>query len=310
VGMLTQRGSDTGHSLTRHQVIGRSSTANLRIDETRVSGRHAALRWDGTRWQLKDLNSRNGTFVRGGRLVPGATVTLSLGDEVAFGCLENTFVLADASAPVQGALLLAKNGEAALQIEDGLCVLPSWDTPELTIYRDAQGNWWRESRDAPEAVLLTEGEQLVVGGERFRFTSNVLTEQTSATEIGETLLFLAELALEFAVSQDEEYVELSAKAGEHTLVMGSKSAYYLLYTLARVRLHHPLPRVVSTSEGGWLSVDTLETLLGTSREHINVDVCRIRQVFREKGVSDPAAIIERRNHLLRIGTAQISIRTL
>lgn len=310
VGVLTERGSGTAHPLTRHQVVGRSSTANLQINETRISGRHAAIRWDGSCWELKDLDSRNGTFLRGSRLVPGATVALAVGDEVAFGGLDNAYVLDDASAPVLGAMLVKKNGEAALRLDNGLCVLPTAEAPELTIFRDAQGNWWRESDDNPEATLLVEGEQLTVGGEKFGFTSNLLGEQTSATEIGEPQLYLADLALEFVVSDDEECVEVTAKSRERTIVFGNKSAFYLLLTLARARLHRSLPRVTETNEGGWISVDTLQSLLGVSREQINVDVCRIRQAFRQRGVCDPAAIIDRKNHLVRIGTALLSIRQL
>jgi hypothetical protein len=51
-------------------------------------------------------------------------------------------------------------------------------------------------------------------------------------------------------------------------------------------------------------------MLRASNEQINVDVCRVRQAFRDRGVSDPAAIIERRRNELRIGTKMMSIRRL
>jgi pSer/pThr/pTyr-binding forkhead associated (FHA) protein len=44
-------------------VIGRSSTANLVLDDDFASGRHAQIVPRGGGWFLEDLGSTNGTFV-------------------------------------------------------------------------------------------------------------------------------------------------------------------------------------------------------------------------------------------------------
>ncbi|HEY6461239.1 MAG TPA: FHA domain-containing protein [Polyangiaceae bacterium] len=306
---MTNKGSGATQHLSRHEVVGRSSTATFRIDEVRVSARHASIRWDGARWELKDLHSSNGTFVRGERILPGACVTVAQGDEIAFGSLQTAYFFDDVSPPTTDAMLVPRTGAAALRLEGGICTLPSAEAPEVTLYRDAAGVWWRESDDLPAAVPLAEGEQVVVRGERFVFTTGVLGDETGATEAGARPLFAKDLTLEFAVSDDEEYVQLTVAGSGRTISLGARSAFYLLLTLARVRLGHTLPKN-ERSEDGWVFVTTLEQMLGATREQINVDVCRVRQALREHGVSDPAAIVERRRNLLRIGTSSIVLRRL
>ena len=46
-------------------VIGRDNTADVCVPEQAVSRQHARIAFDGTRWVLKDLGSRNGTMVDG-----------------------------------------------------------------------------------------------------------------------------------------------------------------------------------------------------------------------------------------------------
>ncbi len=68
---------------TMELVIGRGPDCDLVVDDAAVSGRHAAIRWDGETAVLVDLGSSNGTFVGGAKLT---TVTsLKNGDQLAFG---------------------------------------------------------------------------------------------------------------------------------------------------------------------------------------------------------------------------------
>ena len=48
--------------------IGRAAQCGLRVDHASVSRSHAELRHDGTQWQLRDLGSKNGSFVDGIRV--------------------------------------------------------------------------------------------------------------------------------------------------------------------------------------------------------------------------------------------------
>jgi hypothetical protein len=66
--------------------VGRGPEASLRFDAERdlaVSTRHAVLYADGGQWWVRDLGSRNGTYVNGRRIAEPAR--LANGDRIAFG---------------------------------------------------------------------------------------------------------------------------------------------------------------------------------------------------------------------------------
>jgi hypothetical protein len=48
--------------------IGRGSGSTLRLDDPRISTRHAQVRWLDGNWWVEDLGSTNGTFVAGQRV--------------------------------------------------------------------------------------------------------------------------------------------------------------------------------------------------------------------------------------------------
>lgn len=52
--------------------IGRAPESGLRIDHPSVSRAHAELHFDGAHWQLRDLDSKNGSFVDGIRVQEAA----------------------------------------------------------------------------------------------------------------------------------------------------------------------------------------------------------------------------------------------
>ena len=69
-------------------VIGRDPGCELVIEDSRVSKRHARLRWSGDGWAIEDLGSKYGTAVNG-QTVDGAT--LRDGDTISFGGLPGRF---------------------------------------------------------------------------------------------------------------------------------------------------------------------------------------------------------------------------
>lgn len=70
-------------------VIGRSSSADLRLDDREVSRLHAELRWNGRAWVLLDMDSRNGTYVGPSRVTIGTA--LNDGDVIRCGRTLLTF---------------------------------------------------------------------------------------------------------------------------------------------------------------------------------------------------------------------------
>jgi len=62
--------------------IGRQPTNDLVLDHAQVSTHHAILEWEGARWRVKDLGSRNGTSLNHRRI--SAPRTLKEGDLLRF----------------------------------------------------------------------------------------------------------------------------------------------------------------------------------------------------------------------------------
>ena len=77
------------HELTEERItIGRAPDNMIQIDDPSVSGRHAQLTLIDDRYQLKDLNSTNGTRVNSESVTD---VFLRLGDRLRFGKVEARF---------------------------------------------------------------------------------------------------------------------------------------------------------------------------------------------------------------------------
>ncbi len=69
--------------------IGRGPDATVRIDDPEVSRRHATITIDGDAATLQDMGSKNGTFLRGERVVEPAR--LANADEIRIGVNVATF---------------------------------------------------------------------------------------------------------------------------------------------------------------------------------------------------------------------------
>jgi pSer/pThr/pTyr-binding forkhead associated (FHA) protein len=68
--------------LQDHVVIGRRHDCDLQLQDAAVSSRHCELHFDGCRWWITDLGSRNGTRVNGTAVKHQA---LRSGDEILIG---------------------------------------------------------------------------------------------------------------------------------------------------------------------------------------------------------------------------------
>ena len=64
--------------------IGRSAGADITVNDSFSSRQHAELHFIDNAYRLHDLESKNGVFVNGGRLAPGATAWLEDGDALQF----------------------------------------------------------------------------------------------------------------------------------------------------------------------------------------------------------------------------------
>lgn len=81
-------------------IIGRDPSCDVQIDERQISRQHAEIRITSTGYTLRDLGSKNGTFLNG---LPVSTDPQSIhnGDEIGIAlCAKTTFVAEEATAPV------------------------------------------------------------------------------------------------------------------------------------------------------------------------------------------------------------------
>lgn len=302
MGVLVCSSLDRRFTLCSRNLLGRHPACELRVDNPRISGEHASVHWTGTRWELRDLGSRNGTFLDGVRLAAGERRLLVEGATFTLGA-EDAFTLDDASAPVPSA---RHARSAALRIAaEGLLVLPDDDRPEVSIFEDAGGRWVAESRD--ETRVVVDREVVIADGEGW-----ILDLPSAAGETWEARAFvptLETIALRFGVSRNEEHVEITVLHEGKATALPPRSHHYLLLTLARALL---ADHAASAAERGWVDSQALCRMLATDPRSLNVDVFRARRQLASLGVHGAVGIIARRTAAgqLRLGTDRIEVTRL
>ncbi len=287
--------------LTQRCILGRSRACTLRVSEPNVSGEHASLRWVGGAWELRDLYSRNGTFVDGRRLAPGERAVLMLGTVLGLGRLDS-FIVVDAEPPEAFAAPLGVGPPVLIQ--GGILGLPDPAAPHLMIFLARDG--WMVER-AGEAIAVGDGEIVRIGGDAWRLHLPGLLPETEDSMISPP--GIDNITLRFHVSRDEEYVELVAVHGARTIDLKARAHHYTLLMLARIRLRdHLLPE----DRRGWVLQSDLLTMLRVDANHLHLDIYRLRRQFGEVEIVNAPHIIERRagTRALRIGVASIEIVTL
>lgn len=288
--------------LLPEHLVGRAPGCALRLEERYVSAQHAVLRWTGSGWELKDLGSRNGTFLDGCPIVPGQERALRAGARLAFGRPAPEWELVD-DGPASVMLVPLEAGPP-LVVEGELLALPSAEDPIATLYRDGEGCWQLEYQN-DATVVITDQQTFDVNGEVYRFccpegickTSMALPEPT-----------IDQVRLTFSVSRDEEHVHLQATCGSVACDLGARGHHYLLLTLARRRLEDAAAGLPETS-CGWIYQEDFSRDASMRGQQLNIDVFRIRKQFEALPVVDAARIVERRprTRQLRIGTGQLAI---
>jgi len=289
--MATLRELETGavRPVPSRMLVGRAASCALCLDDKHVSGEHATLAWNGSAWVLRDLGSRNGTFVDGDRLEPGSSRVLAVGAKLLFGRTA-TFELVDAGAP---AALAEDSAGHLLVAEAGILALPNPKNPEVVVYADSRGAWVAERGDQCEPIA--DGAAVQVGAELWTVRLPASLEGTATVDAGPTL---DTIRLRFAVSMDEEHVEITVIHRGRETPLEAREHGYILLTLARSRAADaelPLP------EQGWLGRDRLLKMLGTDSNALNVGIYRARGQLGSAGVDGAAGVVEVRRGQRRFG---------
>lgn len=280
-------------------MVGRSSACTLVLEMPKVSGRHASILWADERWVLRDLGSRNGTFIDGKRLESGARAVIAAGAVIGFAADRWTFI--DDGPPSVAAF--DPQGRRRLA-EDGLLVLPDDDDPVVTIYGGAAGRWVAERDD--ETHRVRDGHIIEIDGVPWTLevpppTPAGGTAATMGPEGGiKSIDTLSRMIL--AVSRDEETVEARLEFLGEPVDIPNRSFNYLLVVLARAR-QSDADAGEPPAEQGWMYRDDVCRETGVDPERLNVEVYRCRKMLAKLGVDGAARFFERRPHTRQLRLA-------
>lgn len=301
MGKLALEGRVEDFLLNGRCLVGRASTCHLRVEDGRVSAEHAVLAYRDGQWWLRDLSSRNGTFLDGNPIQQ--EVGLTIGSTVAFGHRGHRFTLID-SGPPAAEITDSSTGKVRSIGPSGGLFPEGADTDGAYLYLSEEG-WMVETEG--HAELLKDVRAVKLGDRTFL----VRAPLGALAEVKETVTAARPhlpLAVHFRVSPDEEHVEVEVSFSGKTKSLGHRSYSYLLLTLARARLGDE-KSLVSPGEAGWLGVQDLARGLRVTPENLNLWVWRARRHVQELDEELSSLIVERRTRTgtLRLGTGLLTI---
>ncbi len=297
MGILKHSRSGLKHVLLARHLVGRGGFCPLRLQDRYSSQEHAVFWFADGRWWIRDLDSRNGTWLDSSRLEPNQANALSVGSVVAFGNPKQEWEIVDLSPPGPVAeALLTGNLVAG---DETLLLLPSDENPEVAVYSDGQGGWLMERDEAIEAIA--DHARIEVAGDPWRLLLPVAATATWESRDPE-----AGWQLHFRVSADEEYVECDVEREARKVSLRPRAHTFLMLTLARRRLEDDL---ATEPERGWVYVDELCRMLRVDRRTLNVHVFRARKQISDSGLGNPASLVDRRTSTdqVRLGIAEITV---
>ena len=308
MAVLKHEASGRRVTLAARSLVGRAEGCGVRLRSSLASGEHAVLFWDGARWSVRDLGSRNGTLAGDRKLGLAERLVLEVGAVVAFGGEAERWILEDAGAPVACARNL-DTGSVRVA-EDGLLVLPTGGDPRVTMSQDRDGVWQIELDDAARPAVDQERVEAagvwlisIPPAAQGGALPTTATAGARAKLVGTTVL-------RFEVSRDEEFVALSLVHGGEVTSLGARAHHELLLSLARARLRDmTVGAALPPAEQGWLYVDDLLSMLRLDLHHFNVNVFRARQQLASAGMLDVGALVERRSttRQIRLGTTAVEV---
>lgn len=299
MALLELLSDGTQFRFSRSGVIGRSPSCELCLRTGWTSGEHAALRWTGKGWELRDLGSKNGTFVDRVRLHVGQKVLLVPGMVLAFGQPSERWLVRD----VGQAEPAARSGAEVQFGSDGILVLPDVTIADACVYFDENSGWRCENRD--EEWSVADGDTVAAGGRIWRLELPVAVGPTR-----DGGLSLADAQLVMRVNATEDNIEAELMSAGQRRVLGHRAHSSVLLHLARERLRS-VPDVPE-SERGWLNQEELARRLGLRTTHLNVAVYRAREQARLAGFVDADQLIERRRNTgqLRLKVSTVVVEPL
>lgn len=294
-------------------VIGRSASCDYVVDRDTISREHATIWVEDGRAMVRDLRSRNGTFVNDQRV---DVVELAHDDVLRFGSAVafRVHLVAQAfDAPVSKRLAvedvatqhrfplgpvpvrIGTAPECAVRLAEGPDVAGAFVSP-------VEGEAWFGSDDDMEELRV--GAEVVVAGHTFRVVEIVVDPGATMAEGAAPWPYRVRASLD-AEGGPKAVVEEAPMGRRHAFVGTNRAV--LLFLLAR-RWEADRSASVEVDEVGWCADDDLAVGLwgreGVGRP-IKVLVCRLRAELREAGF-DPW-FVEKRRGALRLRVLEAAV---
>lgn len=291
--------------------VGRAPSNDVVLVDDTVSWHHAQLWSEANAPWVRDLGSRNGTWVNDERLTGAAR--LAVGDAVRVGTTATLRVrgtgevadwrmrhVEDLGSEVR---LLVRSDRFLLGSAPGCDLrVEGWPPRAATILLHANGEVWVGTSDGEWQV--EPGEVFEVLGRRLRVVEDAL-DHAPTVEYG-AFRYPYTLSATANAPGGPQAVLTDDATGRQLLLTGNRGV--LLYLLAR-KLGKDREANLTPSEEGWCSTD--EVLVGVwgkgqkAANHLNVLVHRLRGQLQEEGF-DPWFVEKRRGAIrIRVGTLVI-----
>ena len=309
--------NETEICLFRDHIFGRDLRCSSVLKGNAVSRFHARISWNGENWCLRDLGSRNGTYVNGRLLATEGVFYLNPGDLILFGDFEERYLFSEKTPP-ESCLVSFDNDGFEVKISlTHLLPLPSTERPMATIFAGKLGDFYLET-ESGEILPLQHGVPFSVENKTYTpFFENPPDEspQTDTSEMtGSNSAY--NTFIEILVSPDEESAEVRFHKGNEVFSLNYKAHFYLLAYLARKRIEETVENTSSKSkddDNGWIDCEVISKELMMNRDHLGQQVFRIRQEFKSIDSLIAEKIIDRNlRGKMRIGlsASKIQINTI
>ncbi|MFT4928845.1 MAG: hypothetical protein ACI8WB_004965 [Phenylobacterium sp.] len=268
--LLNLENNEQTNLLALHLVGRHPQSCNTILNNPKASRVHATISWDGESWSIQD-NSSNGTWVNDTRLQPNTSQTLNPTDKINFANPNaGTWEMQDISPPKS--MLVPLTAGASMIVLEGIVVLPSEESPQITLYLSPDGHWFCENEMGTS--MLLDGNKVGIPGMFWRFVEASGCDETIQIEAQAS--GISELAIDFAASQDEEHVSIVLTMDSQQFDLGERNHHYLLLLLARKYLEDKAEGF-TTMEQGWIEKDALIKMLNLDEIHINMQIYRFRK---------------------------------
>jgi hypothetical protein len=279
-------------------LAGRSAACWLRLDHRLASSEHAKIAFLGHGWMLKDIGSKNGTYVDGRRIDSGGAVMLSSGMRIGFGDLAPSHVVADVDPP-QAVAQDLESGEIVFGMQD-LLALPDDEHPEAVVYPGRSG--WVFEPNFDETREVDDLDVVRVGARLFRL---FLPLPSSATPMVRMAFTLRNTQFRFIVDGRGRCAGIDLLfRGVAVARLQSIESGPLLLALARARI---ADQSRPNEERGWRSVEELCDEIDVDPAALNVAIHRARKRVGASKIGGASELIEVRRGERRLGTDAVEV---